>query len=139
MNVADESGPTYHEVFASLANVILEDSWVLNVAASLTQLTFVLDVVLTQSHPDYSPPQSGKARCYRRGTLTVESDAAVFLHWSLLPPATDGSGELDYGNIDTFCPVSDLGDEVWELSGSWGEAVARKPRVRVELRDAAEN
>jgi hypothetical protein len=101
-------------------------------------LTFVLDLVLTPTHPEYSPPPCDQARCFRRGTLVVESDAAIFLHRSSLPPAVDASGELDYGQIDTFCPVSGLGAGMWELTGSWGEAIARQPRVRVDLHGATE-
>ena len=139
MNAVDECASPYHEVFAGLANVVLEDSWVLSVDASLTQLTFALDLVLTPAHPDYSRPERGEARCYRRGMLVLESDVAVFLRRSSLPPAVDAAGQIDYGHIDTFCSAAGLGDGAWELSGDWGEAMARQPRVRVQLNDVAEN
>jgi hypothetical protein len=139
MNEADGHDVAYHEVFASLAHVVLEDSWVQNIAVEPTQLTFVLDLVLTPTHPDYRPPQRDQAGCYRRGTLVLESDAAVFLRRSSLPPAVDVSGQLDYGQIDTFCPASGLGSGVWELTGSWGEATVRQPRVRVELASSIES
>lgn len=139
MNAADECSSPYHEVFASLANVVLEDSWVLSVEAALTRLTFALELVLAPAHPDYSRPVPGEARCYRRGTLMVESDAAVLLRRSSRLPAIDAAGKVDYGHIDTFCPAIGLGDKVWELSGDWGEATARQPRVRVQLDDAAES
>jgi hypothetical protein len=57
VDAAHERGFAYHEVFAGLGHVVLEESWVLAVDASLTQLTMVLDLVLTPEHPDYHPPR----------------------------------------------------------------------------------
>jgi hypothetical protein len=57
--------PTYHDAFASLANVILEESWVLGVEASLTELTFRVDLVLAPVYASHRPPPTGQTRCYR--------------------------------------------------------------------------
>ncbi|KAB1158763.1 hypothetical protein F6X68_10275 [Micromonospora sp. AMSO12t] len=132
----DEFASPYHEVFAGLANVVLEASWVLSVDASLTQLTFALDLALTPAHPDYSRPERGEARCYRNGMLVLESDMAVILRRSSLLPAIDAVGDTDYGHIDTFCPTTRLRGGAWELSGDWGEAIVRQPRVPVQLNGA---
>ncbi|MCA2219118.1 hypothetical protein [Jidongwangia harbinensis] len=138
MNAAGETVPVYHDAFASLANVILEDSWILSVDASLTELTFRVDLVLAPLHPSYRQPATGQTRCYRTGTLVVVSESAVILRLSSLPPAVDAAGEVDYGHIDTFAPVGGLDNAVWALTGDWGEVLVRKPRVRVQFDEPAE-
>jgi hypothetical protein len=52
----------------------------------------------------------------------------VILQRGYRPPATDATGEVDDGNIDTFEPV---GPETWQLTGDWGIAVLRRPDVRL--------
>ena len=126
---------TYHEEFADLSAVVLEESWVLRVDDSTRQLRMVLDLVLTPDHPGYGPPRPGEMYCYRRGTLVVDSDTAVHVRQSTRPPTIDPTGETDRGNVDTFGPATDLGADVWELTGEWGEALIRRPRVRVEFHD----
>jgi hypothetical protein len=128
----------YHEVFIGLSNIVLEESWVLSVDALLRQLIVALDLVLTPTHSDHHPPASGEAYCYRRGRLVVDSDTAVILRRSTQPPAVDSTGEPDYGHIDVFRRATDMGEDVWELGGDWGEALVRQPRVHVQL-DIAPN
>jgi hypothetical protein len=133
MNAAGTPIPAYHEAFAGLANVVLEDSWVLGLEASLTALTFRLDLVLTPSHASYGPPLPGEARCYRSGTLVVASESALLLRRSSLPPANDAAGGRDYGHIDTFDLADSTNDRVWILAGDWGDASVRDPRISVRL------
>src|SRR5688572_11069845 len=104
MQAADGRIPAYHEVFASLSDVVLEESWVLSLDSSLRQLIVVLDLVLTPAHPEYRPARSDETYCYRRGALVVDSDTAVILRRSTRPPAVDATGELDFGHIDVFRP-----------------------------------
>ena len=83
MSMAEEQFPAYHEFFASLTDIVLEESWVLDLDASLCQLIVRLDLVLTPAHPHYRPPRSDEAFCYRRGALVVDrlrSDVAERLH-----------------------------------------------------------
>jgi hypothetical protein len=133
VNTASEGQLAYHEAFADLADIVLEESWVLHVDASLRRLSVTLDLVLTPDHREYSPPRTNETYCYRRGTLTVDSDTAVLARRSTCPPAVDATGEADYGHIDRFTQATDIADNVWELSGEWGEALIRQPRVHVHL------
>lgn len=127
----------YFDAFAALSDIDLEESWVLRVDASERQLLLYLDLVLTPGHPAYGPPRSDEAFCYRRGTLVVDSDTAVHVRRSSLPPAVDATGETDHGHIDHFRPAADLGGDVWELTGEWGEALIRQPRVQVRFDDGS--
>jgi hypothetical protein len=100
---------------------------------SLTELTFVLDLALAPTHSAYRIPPIGQMHCYRTARVTVQSDTAILLRRSTLEPATDATGELDYGHIDTFGPVNGGDDDAWELTGDWGDALVRRPRVRILL------
>ncbi|GAA1027563.1 hypothetical protein GCM10009557_09400 [Virgisporangium ochraceum] len=133
MTIASGRLPAYHETFADLADVVLEESWVLHVDASLRRLSVTLDLVLTPEHREYSPPRADETHCHRRGTLIVDSDTAILARRSTCPPAIDVTGEADYGHIDTFTRATDIADDVWQLSGEWGEALIRQPRVHVRL------
>lgn len=128
----DKRAKRYEVAFPDLANIYLEDSWVLDVHVSLSTLIFTLDAVLTPNHSAYRPPEPGQAHCYRRATLRLESDSAIHFRPSQTPAAVDAHGESDHGNIDTFLP-SVLGTTTWELTGEWGEALVRNPRARIEL------
>ena len=119
----------YPDAFADLAEIYLEDSWVLDVAATEHGVSFRLDAVLTPDHPRYHPPARGEQHCYRRATLTVATTKRSLLTRSDVPGATDASGELDYGNIDVFSAVDWEGESAWEMSGEWGELLTVEPSV----------
>jgi hypothetical protein len=96
--------------------VFLEESYVLAVVARPSEVSFELDVVLTPQHPKYVAPDVGMFQCYRNGRLDFEG--VTDLEWTGQgrPPATDASGEIDYGQIDAM--TWDVGQ--FELEGSWG-------------------
>lgn len=131
--MAGPEGGKYYEVFSDLAGVVLEDSWVLDLDVSATVVVFKLDTALTPEHPAYRLARPDETHCYRRATLTMRSDAAIHVRRSMAPPATDASGEPDYGRIDTLHLAADHGPDVWELTGDWGEALVRQPRIDMRL------
>lgn len=53
--------------FAGFGGIYLEDSWVLSILASPGILTMECDLVLQESHPEYSPPIPTEHYCYRAG------------------------------------------------------------------------
>lgn len=121
----------YQDAFEDLADIYLEDSWVLEVSPTEQVATFRLDAVLTPDHPRYQPPAPGEQHCYRRARLSVASSKRSTLHRSDAPPATDASGEVDFGNIDVFTLVDWDGDIAWEMSGDWGDLLTVEPSVAV--------
>ena len=121
----------YETSFKALGGTYLEDSWVLDVSDVGLVVTFALDLVLTPDHPQYEPPSPGEQYCYRRARLTVASSKRSLLHRSDAPPATDASGELDFGNIDLFTPVDWDGEAAWEIRGTWGDLLAVEPSVDI--------
>jgi hypothetical protein len=97
-------------------HVFLEESYVLAVVARPSEVIFELDVVLTQEHPKYVAPEVGIYLCYWHGRLDFKG--VTDLEWTGQgsPPATDASGEIDYGQIDAM--TWDVGR--FELEGGWG-------------------
>lgn len=123
----------YRTAFADLAAIYLEDSWVVAISASASQVAFRLDAVLTPDHALYQRPGPTAQHCYRRATLTVSSSTGLMLRRSGAPPAIDASGEADFGNIDAFAPVNRDGEVAWELSGDWGDLFVVEPVVAVSF------
>jgi hypothetical protein len=81
---------------------VLEESWVLGVTARPTSVVFRMDVVLTPEHPRYQPPRTGNNLYYADGHLVF--DEVTDLEWVAqgAPAATDATGEIDYGHIDSM-------------------------------------
>ena len=96
----------------------LEDSYVLGIEETPTQVSFLLDVVLTPSHPQYLAPGPAEQHCYRPGTLMFRTVKRLEWKSRSLRKSVDASGQVDYGNIDIF---EVLPDELFRLSGDWGE------------------
>ncbi|WIM94539.1 hypothetical protein ACTOB_006568 [Actinoplanes oblitus] len=118
----------YQEAFPDLADVYLEDSWVLGIASTERDVAFQLDAVLTPSHPLYQPPAPGEQHCYRPARLSVSS-RKLRLDRSELPAATDASGDSDFGNVDVVAHVVWDGEPAWEMSGDWGILRSVEPSV----------
>jgi hypothetical protein len=105
-----------YEALRGLEHLYLEDSWVLGVYESDKSITFDLDAVLTEQHPDWHPPQPGEQYAYSRLALVFPGIRRIEWLDRGGPPAVDASGEHDWGNIDSFL----LDNGVYELEGGWG-------------------
>lgn len=112
-----------------LAELVLEESYVLGVEAQPGVVGFVMDFVLTSQHPDYRPPAASERECFRRGTLRLVD--VTRLEWTAqgAPPAVDATGQIDYGHIDSF----EWHDGQFVLVGDWGRLDARAARVEVTI------
>jgi len=108
---------TSYETLPGLADVYLEDSYVLSVQETPRSLTFQLEAVLTPEHPLYHEPRPGEQYCYVNATLTFGS--ATRVEWITRTGTSyrDANDEEDQGNIDY------LGSEPggFHLGGDWGE------------------
>lgn len=122
---------TAYEDLPGFEHIVLEESFVLDVTAKPASVSFGLEVVLTPDHPEYVAPGPSSYLCYRDGRL--EFDEVTGLEWTEqgAPPATDASGEIDYGHIDTM--EWDAG--LYELHGDWGAMRVWAKSARVVLDD----
>lgn len=106
-------------------DVYLEDSWVIDVRATMGRVAMSLDVVLRETHAAYRAPREGEQYCYRSGSIRFE--AVSDLRWTgqAKQPAVDSDGELDLGAIDGF----EAHDEVYQLSGDFGSIYVHSPQA----------
>jgi hypothetical protein len=105
----------YYE-FPDLAAVYLEDSFVLAVDEASDAVSFTIDAVLTERHPEYRPPSEGERYCHRRASLII--DGATAIHWVRRGDQvfTDANNETDLGEIDAMT----YQDDHYDMEGSWG-------------------
>lgn len=108
---------THYTKLPGLADVYLEDSFVLEIREVGDSIAFRLEAVLTENHPLYHAPKPGEQYCYALATLTFVDATAI--EWITRYDAryTDADGEVDLGNID-FLNVE---DGAYRLGGDWGE------------------
>ncbi len=102
-----------------LSRYFLEDSFVLAIDDGEQSLTFALELVLAESHPDYAHPQRGEQHCYATGRLVFSHPSGVDWLSRTGRVTTDAAGARDMGNIDVFTWEG----TAWRLCGAWGEVV----------------
>jgi len=118
---------------SGLEEIVLEESYVLGVAARPAELTFEMEFVLTERHAAYASPQPGETDCFRRGTLQFVRVVRLVWDEQGAPPAIDASGERDFGHIDSFA----WQDERYVLMGEWGRIDVTAAAVEVTLSSQA--
>jgi hypothetical protein len=99
-----------------LEALYLEDSYVLGVRESPSEVRFELEAVLTEDHPSWSPPRPNEQYAYRRVDLVFPNPGQIEWVEKAMTPFQDATGEIDYGNIDSFEWQTDL----YDLHGDWG-------------------
>jgi len=109
--------------------VYLENSFVLDVVARPGIVALDIELVLTERHPEYKVPPAAERHSYRLGQILFEQ--VTRLHWlsSGFRPATDASGQSDYGGIDQFI----VEGQTHTLQGDFGELVIEASHCRVAL------
>ena len=108
-------------------NIYLEDSYVLSINANTISIQILLEAVLTENHPLYTPALSGEQYCYRQMTVKFPHPQTYDLVVNNISPIADPDGSVDYGNIDDFF----MADDKYYLRGEWGELtiVSDPPRL----------
>jgi hypothetical protein len=112
-----------------LAEIVLEESYVLDIKAEPGAVTFDMEFALTPQHPAYSPPPSSEIECFRRGTLRLVGVRRLTWTEQGRPPAVDASGEKDWGHVDSF----DWDEGRFVLAGDFGSLDAGAERVEAAL------
>jgi hypothetical protein len=108
-------------------NIYLEDSYVLSINANTISIQILLEAVLTENHPLYTPALSGEQYCYRQMTVYFPHPQTYDLVLNNISAIADPDGSVDYGNIDDFF----MEDDKYYLRGEWGELtiVSDPPRL----------
>jgi hypothetical protein len=125
-----ESMKPYIEL-PGLAEVVLEESYVLGIRAEPSEVMFEIDFVLTRAHPAYAPPPSSERECFRKGHLRFLGVRRLVWAEQGAPPATDARGEPDYGNIESL----EWDEPRYVLAGDWGHMDVTAREVQIDLDD----
>ncbi len=112
-----------------LAEIVLEESYVLDVVATPGRLVMTADLVLTAAHPAYRPPPPHEQECYRRGTLTFTGIRRLAWSDQGQRPAIDATGEIDWDGVDRFF----FTDTAYELTGNFGTIRVEADAIDVAL------
>ena len=113
-------------------HIYLEDSYVLDILDSPGKLSFVVEAVLTEGHPEYCRPDPDKQSCYRYGEIEFTNVSKLCWVERNSFPVVGPSGEMDFGNIDVFIKSG----EEYELEGEWGHIKLSSSTVQFRLLDA---
>jgi hypothetical protein len=108
----------------------LEDSWVLAITAWPGALEFVVDLVLRESHPSFVRPAVGEQYCHRRGVVRFEGVSSLRWEGQGAVPATDATGERDYGSVDALRATDDAS---YLVEGDFGRIVVASAPPSVEF------
>ncbi|MCZ8381714.1 hypothetical protein O6P37_22845 [Mycobacterium sp. CPCC 205372] len=116
-----------------LADLYLEDSYVLGITEHVGRMVFTLTAVLTPAHPAYHNPLPGEQYCYAHGALEFTDVTGVDWLERSTQRYVDATGETDLGNIDSLTSA----DGTYEVAGDWGRVRVRcAGPPRFTLRDA---
>jgi hypothetical protein len=114
---------------AGFEALVLEESYVLGIQAIPGEVTFDVDLVLTIEHSAYARPPTNETECFRVGRIRFMGVQRLIWEQQGAPPATDASGETDFGHIDSF----GWDDNTFRLEGDWGRMEVYAFRVQVEI------
>jgi hypothetical protein len=108
----------YYEL-PDLENIYLEDSYLLNIRIRDGNIELIVEAVLLENHPLYSPPLPGEQYCYRNITISFPRPKVYNLVTKEPIVRSIPRNEIinDFGNIDEFYRTNNL----YYLKGEWGE------------------
>lgn len=108
-------------------NIYLEDSFVLKIQESSNELSFTLEIVLTEKHPFYVKPINDEPYCYKLGKISFKNCKSIKWLNRNFHPYLDSGGNIDYGNID--CLMS-FGKKYY-LEGDWGKVEINASAIEI--------
>lgn len=117
---------TYSD-WEDFADIYLEDSFVLSIDEAEDEISFTIEVVLTENHPLYIKPKPNEQYCYKKGKIIFQNLKSFKWLKKNNKFFTDATGSKDYGNIDSF----QLSNKGYELSGDWGYLVVSSSPVKL--------
>ena len=117
----------YYEI--CLANVYLEDSYVLAIEEGASTLSFTMDLVLLETHPLYEKPKAGEQYCYRGARILFRETQLILWNKRNALVFTDADDSVDLGNIDTFT----IEGCTYHLTGDWSAVSVRCGTLLVDI------
>lgn len=111
------------------ADLVLEESFVLGISATPARVTVDVEFALTPNHAAYAPPPPDENEAYRRGQICFIGVRRLVWEDQGARPATDATGEIDYGHIDDLR----WDGATFELEGDWGRISLEAESVEVDV------
>ena len=130
LNKRDFSNWTpYHEI-DGFEFLYLENSWILDISNTDSELRFEIDCVLTENHNLYCSPKFGERYCYKKATIVFCNIRNFLIFERTNFNSIDSDGSVDFGNIDIF----KFKRNTYLLEGDWGvfELIAETLSVMYE-------
>jgi len=112
-----------------LSELYLEDSFVLDLQISPNTVVLDMEFVLREGHQRYSMPTEDEQYCYNRGRLRFTGVTTSTWRMPTRLPATDETGEVDYGGIESYS----ITENRHHLSGEFGELLITCAQLVVEF------
>ena len=113
----------YTEFPGGFNQVVLEESFVLNLKTTMSFVDFQIQFAINEQYPLYTPPPEkdedgdGLDYSFRKGRLFFPNMEQVRWQSRIQPYIDPGTGGVDYGAIDYFYREGDT----YFLAGFWGE------------------
>lgn len=119
----------YYEVIPELAGAVFESSWIEDVIATSNELTFIGDIVFTESSPNFKKAEPGDVAGFRRAVLRFTK--VKNLSWQSLGSrrAISADGTESWDAIDNFW----VGDGKYVLEGDFGNITIGSEGVEIEF------
>jgi hypothetical protein len=120
----------YTDFEGGFSQVVLEESFVLNLKTTMSFVDFQINLAVNESYPLYTPPEEDFEYSFRRGRIFFPNMEQVRWVSRIQPYIDPGSGSVDYGAIDYFYKD----EEGYHLAGFWGELdiVCGPPILEIE-------
>ena len=110
--------------------LFLEDSFVFQIIELPELISFQVEFVLTEDHPEYKEPLDNEMHYYRFGEINFKDLKQVIWKFrNQKAVSIDANGENDLGNIDLFLKS---GDD-YTLEGDWGCVIINCMILEVKL------
>ncbi|MDT0581713.1 hypothetical protein [Brumicola blandensis] len=111
----------------SMEGIDLQDSFVLDWSESNSELVFQIEASVWPGSKHYVEPKESEHTCYKKASIRFfDFDSISGLKSkSEVVQSSDASGELDYGNIDSFSATS----RGFLLDGDFGNVLVTGGKV----------
>lgn len=107
----------YTEFEGGFNQVVLEESFVLNLKTTMSFVDFQMNFAVNEQYPQHTPPEEELDFSYRTGRIFFPNMEQVRWQSRIQPYIDPGTGSVDYGAIDYFYRV----ENTYFLAGYWGE------------------
>lgn len=114
-----ENRINYTDFEGGFDQLVLEESFVLNLKTTMSFAEFKMDFAVNDKYPYYTaPPEDSEYDyTYRKGRIFFPNVEQIKWSSRIQPYIDPASGSVDYGAIDYFYKLGDW----YFLAGFWGE------------------